>query len=135
MICFQTSDMTVANTILSQLGGRRFLAMTGAKFLLAHASALSFHLPSNFAKNGINRVRIDLTPQDLYDVTFTRARGIKIFYQTKIDGIYCDQLREAFTETTGLDLALHGGRMERASFSDPSHSTVEAEYRKPREAK
>lgn len=106
MICFQTSDVTVAKTILAQLGGQRFLAMTGAKFLLAHASALSFQLPSHFAKNGINRVRIDLTPQDLYDVTFSRVRGIKIFYQSKVEGLYCDQLREVFTEVTGLDVAL-----------------------------
>ena len=105
MTCFRTSNMTVANTILAQLGGQRFLAMTDAKFLLAHASALSFQLPSNFAKNGINRVRIDLTPQDLYDVTFSRARGIKIFYQSKVEEVYCDQLREVFTEITGLDVA------------------------------
>lgn len=133
MTCFQTSDMTVAQTILAQLGGQRFLTMTGAKFLLAHASALSFHLPSNFAKDGINRVRIDLTAQDLYDVTFSRARGIKIFYQSKVDGLYCDQLREVFTEATGLEVALHDGRMERASFRDTSDSTVEVGYREPRE--
>lgn len=133
MTCFQTSDMTVAKTILAQLGGQRFLTMTGAKFLFAHVSALSFHLPSNFAKDGINRVRIDLTAQDLYDVTFSRARGIKIFYQSKVDGLYCDQLREAFTEATGLEVALHDGRMERASFRDTSDSTVEVGYREPRE--
>jgi hypothetical protein len=133
MTGFQTSDTTIANTILEQLGGQRFLVMTGAKFLLAHRSALSFQLPSNFAKNGINRVRIDLTAQDLYDVTFSRARGIKIFYQTKVDGLYCDQLREAFSEATGLDVTLYGGRMERASSSDTSPSTVEVGYRKPGE--
>ena len=135
MTCFQTSDMTVAKTILAQLGGQRFLTMTGAKFLLAHASALSFHLPSSFAKDGINRVRIDLTAQDLYDVTFSRARGLKIFYQAKVDGLYCDQLREAFTEATGLEVALHDGRTERVSFSDTSHFTVETGYREPGEVK
>lgn len=133
MTCFQTSDMTVAKTILAQLGGQRFLTMTGAKFLLAHATALSFHLPSNFAKNGINRVRIDLTAQDLYDVTFSRARGIKVFYQSKVDGLYCDQLQEAFTEATGLEVALHDGRMGGVSYSDTSASTVEVRYREPRE--
>jgi hypothetical protein len=83
MASFRRSDMTVACVILHQLGGQRFVAMTGAKFLLAHESALSFHLPSNFAKNGINRVRIDLAPTDLYDVTFQRARGLKIFYEVR----------------------------------------------------
>lgn len=74
-----------------------------------------------------------LTAQDLYDVTFSRARGIKIFYQSKVDGLYCDQLREAFTEATGLEVALHDGRMEGASFRDTSDSTVEVGYRGPRE--
>ncbi len=133
MTCFQTSDMTVAKTILAQLGGQRFLTMTGAKFLLAHTTALSFHLPSNFAKDGINRVRIDLTAQDLYDVTFSRARGIKIFYQSKVDGLYCDQLQEAFTEATGLEIALHDDQMDRASFGDASPSAVETGYREPEE--
>ncbi len=72
MTSIGSSDMTVATTILEQLGGRRFLVMTGARYLLAHAAALSFQLPSNFAKNGINRVRVDLNSHDLYDVTFSR---------------------------------------------------------------
>jgi hypothetical protein len=90
----------------SQLGGQRFIAMTGAKFLLAPESALSFHLPSNLATNGINRVRIDLTAADLYDMTFIRARGLKVFYETKIEEVHCDQLRSIFTEATGFEVSL-----------------------------
>jgi hypothetical protein len=108
------SDMKIANTILSQLGGQRFLVMTGAKFLLAHESALSFHLPSNFATNGINRVRIDLTPTDLYDMTFMRARGLKVFYQSTIEGLNYDQLRTVFTEATGLEVSLGSLRAARS---------------------
>jgi hypothetical protein len=114
MTAFGISDMTIANTILSQLGGQRFIAMTGAKFLLAHESALSFHLPSNFATNGINRVRIDLTAADLYDMTFIRARGLKVFYETKIEGLHCDQLRSIFTEATGLEVSLGSMRADRS---------------------
>jgi hypothetical protein len=106
MTSLGSSDMTVATTILEQLGGRRFLVMTGARYLLAHAAALSFQLPSNFARNGINRVRIDLNAHDLYDVTFSRCRGIKSFYEQKVEGLYCDQLRSVFTETTGLEVTL-----------------------------
>jgi hypothetical protein len=114
MTPFGRSDMTVANTILSQLGGQQFLAMTGAKFLLARESALSFHLPSNFATNGINRERIDLTAADLYDVTFMRARGLKVFYERKIEGLHCDQLRSIFTEATGLEVSLGCMRADRS---------------------
>jgi hypothetical protein len=80
--------------------------MTGAKPLLAHESALSFHLPSNFATNGINRVRINLTAADHYDMTLIRARGLKVFDKTKIEGLHCDQLRSIFTEATGLEVSL-----------------------------
>ncbi|MBB6143698.1 hypothetical protein HNQ77_001647 [Silvibacterium bohemicum] len=54
--------------------------MTGAKFVLAQPNALSFQLPSNFARNGINRVRVELNGQDLYDVTFLRCRGLKVYF-------------------------------------------------------
>lgn len=101
--------MEVANIILSQLGGRCFLAMTDTKHLIAHENALSFHIPSNFARHGINRVRIDLTPQDLYNVTFSRVRGLKVLYQSSIEDVDCDQLRSVFTETTGLSLSLRSG--------------------------
>jgi hypothetical protein len=112
MTPFRKSDIKIASTILSQLGGGRFVVMTGAKFLLAHESALSFHLPSNFAKNGVNRVRIDLAPTDLYDVTFQRARGLKIFYEVKIEGLHSDQLPAAFTEATGLEVSLGSTRAD-----------------------
>lgn len=101
-----STDRTVATTILEQLGGRRFLVMTGAKHLLAHPHALSFQLPSNFAKNGINRVRIELNAMDLYDVTFSRCRGIEVQFEEKVHGIDCEQLRGVLTETTGLALSL-----------------------------
>ena len=37
--------MTTAATILEQLGGNKFRAMTGAKNFLDGGSYLSFHLP------------------------------------------------------------------------------------------
>lgn len=46
--------MNISNTILEQLGGGRFVLMTGAKHLVSHSDALSFRLPSRFAKDGIN---------------------------------------------------------------------------------
>lgn len=103
---FRTIDVTVAETIMEQLGGNRFLAMTGARLLLAHTWGLTLQLPSNFANHGINRVRIELNSQDLYDVTFSRARGLRLSYESKAEGIDCEQLAMVFSETTGLQLSL-----------------------------
>jgi hypothetical protein len=50
----------VAETILEQLGGKRFIVMTGAKHFAADGNALRFRLPSNFAKSGINAVTISI---------------------------------------------------------------------------
>ncbi|HFR1940581.1 TPA: hypothetical protein ACHVB4_003052, partial [Shigella sonnei] len=55
----------VATEILKQLGGNRFIAMTGAtKFAYFDEKGecgLFFRLPSNFSIKGINLVKIKLT--------------------------------------------------------------------------
>ncbi len=98
--------MEIAKTILEQIGGNRFIKMTGAKNLLAHESALSFKLPSRFAKNGINYVKITLDPSDTYIMYFG-----KIFKHTITDiatytDVYFDGLQNMFTRETGLDTHL-----------------------------
>lgn len=110
------TNKTIANTILSQLGGNRFIAMTGAKNFVAIDNGLRFQIGRNASKT--NRVEIVLTPMDTYDYTFIKYRP----YSVKIDhkamtvkevpekrevvkefkDIYCDQLQELFTEVTGL---------------------------------
>ena len=42
--------MTVANTILNQLGGNQFLAMTGCKNLLGFENGLQMRIPKNGSK-------------------------------------------------------------------------------------
>ena len=39
------TDLTVANTILQQLGGNKFRVMTGAKNFVGSNDALTFRLP------------------------------------------------------------------------------------------
>ncbi|WP_022721619.1 hypothetical protein [Rhodopseudomonas sp. B29] len=98
---------TIAQTILEQLGGRRFVAMTGARNFLSHNDgALSFALPSNFATAGINRVKITLTPTDDYTIEFAKVRGVSIKTIASVDGVYADTLRDVFTDRTGLDTSL-----------------------------
>lgn len=96
----------VADIILNQIGGGRFTAMTGAKDFVGGENFLQFKLPSNFAKDKINLVKIILTPADLYDVEFYYMRGLNLVLVGKSEGIYADMLQSEFTATTGLDCHL-----------------------------
>jgi len=96
----------IAKTILEQFGGSKFLAMTGAKTLVAQNDGLSFRLPSRFAKDGINYVRVRLTPADLYDIEYGKVTGIKYKVIKEVKGLYWDGLQEYFTATTGLNTHL-----------------------------
>jgi hypothetical protein len=98
------SDMTVAQTILEQLGGRRFIVMTGAKNFIGSHDHLSFRIGRNC--HAITHVKITLTPWDLYDMTFHRLRGTDLKLVTEYDGVYADDLQRLFTTATGLDTHL-----------------------------
>ena len=118
------SHMDVANTIHQQLGGNRFGVMTGAKNFASHGpekgtlGALSFTLPSRFAKDGINYVKVTLTGRDTYDIEFIKIGPRPSLKQMmagkeqtlttvkKLEDIYADQLQSAFTRHTGLDTHL-----------------------------
>jgi hypothetical protein len=101
-------NLIVAKVILEQLGGRRFMAMTGAKNFTGSEYALNFRLPGSggFTKNGINHVRIELTPGDDYTVTFNRIRGTKVTEISKHEHAYAQDLQELFSRETGLDTHL-----------------------------
>jgi hypothetical protein len=94
--------MTIAQTILDQLGGQRFRVMTGARDFVNTGKGLQFRLP-RIASNGIRYVRVELTPADLYTVTFINARLQTVLTR---EGVYADKLREVFTDATGLDTSL-----------------------------
>jgi hypothetical protein len=95
----------VANTILSQLGGGKFLAMTGAKRLTAYDNALGFEIGTNKSKT--KWVKIVLTPADLYDMefySFNMKTGLVKLHT--YEGVYFDMLQDLFTEYTGLYTSL-----------------------------
>ena len=92
----------VAQIILSQLGGNKFLVMTGAKNLLAHPDALSFRIASTMTRNKCNSVKITLNSNDLYDITFSKIHARTVKEISSHSDIYCDQLEEFFSDATGL---------------------------------
>lgn len=95
---------TTAQTILAQLGGNRFLAMTGAKLLCDLGDGLAFNLPRG-AKNKANKVCIRLAG-DLYRVAFYSIRGTTVAEHGEFEMIYGDRLAALFTEQTGFDTHL-----------------------------
>jgi len=101
-------DLQVARTILEQLGGGKFIAMTGARHIVGSETDLSFTLPGGggFCKDGINLVRIALTPADTYTVTFSRRRGRTVETVSEFTDIYFDQLQSVFESATGLRTSL-----------------------------
>jgi hypothetical protein len=103
-----SDSMTIANTILEQLNGNRFLAMTGAKDLVATGRGLRFKLPR--AANGITHAHIELNARDTYTCTWYRMRRREGVPQPTVvgrdDDVYVDSLRDMFTRRTGLDTSL-----------------------------
>jgi hypothetical protein len=63
-----TTDLTIAKTILQQLGGNRFIAMTGARNLVADSNSLTMSIMRNKAKTKYLTIR--LNSLDLYDMQF-----------------------------------------------------------------
>ena len=93
-------EALVARTILDQLGGGRFLAMTGARDFVAIHRGLQFRIPK--AAHGINKVVITVNAMDTYDLAFYRIRGATVTEVIASRDVYCDSLQDIFTRHTGL---------------------------------
>ena len=93
-------SMTVAKTILAQLGGNQFAFMVGAKNFVGSANALTFQFMRTTSSG--NRCTITLAGDDTYTVRFWTLRGTKATTKSEHVGIYCDMLRDLFAEQTGL---------------------------------
>lgn len=96
---------TIASTILSQLGGNRFIAMTGAKdFMSLKEGGLVCKIGQNASK--ANYMKITLNSLDLYDMEFIRIHGDKVTTKKQIKNVYNDMLQSIFTKTTEMYLSL-----------------------------
>lgn len=100
------NKVEIAKTILAQLGGRRFTAMTGAKYFTAIESGLAFSLPARFAKRGINSIRVNLDASDTYTLECFKVKDVEFLKIDSMSGLYADDLGAAFTRMTGLDITL-----------------------------
>jgi len=88
-------------TVINQLGGSRFVAMTGASRFRTSKNSIDFKVPR--AKNSIKFIKITLTQSDTYDMEFLKMRGELV---NKEENVYASDLQSTFTRNTGLDTHL-----------------------------
>ena len=99
------TDMTVAKTILEQLGGNKFRMMTGAKHFGARDNSLSMRIGRNSSNS--NYLKITLNSMDLYDMKFCKlTRKFEEKSVTEYNNIYNDMLTDQFTAHTGMYTSL-----------------------------
>ena len=92
--------------LLQQLGGNKFVAMTGAKNLAVDKSKNELHMKIGRNSKSISHVIIRLSSMDLYDMEFLSIRGSSRKIKSKEKGVYADQLGKMFKKNTGLDVRL-----------------------------
>jgi len=100
----KSNTMNTATTILNQLGGNKFIAMTGSKNFLSTENSLQMNLTRN--KVNAQYLKIELTSMDLYNMKFYSFRGSELKVKNQIEGVYFDQLQDIFTNVTGLYTSL-----------------------------
>lgn len=98
--------MFVAKEILHQLGGNKFIAMTGCKNFVGSEDALCFNVGKN--KSKAKYVRIEINMDDTYTMIFraNQAKDYTFPIVAKYEHIYNDMLQSIFTKVTGLDTHL-----------------------------
>ena len=99
----------ISKTIISQLGGNQFFAMTGSKVKYYSIKNGNVTLTLKLTKNavGANHLTVTLNALDTYDVQFLAVSpkgDVKV--KCENNGIYCDQLRGLFESVTGLRTSL-----------------------------
>jgi len=93
--------MTIGRTILEQLGGNKFVAMTGAKHFVGFGNGVQFAIGRNISRS--NCIVITQNGKDLYDVAFWRftpKTGMAMLSIYKDVGV--EDLRGTFTAYTGM---------------------------------
>lgn len=93
----------VSATILSQLGGNRFITMTGShSFSYGTTNGNDYLVFRTRNARKVKAVRITLMPSDTYKMEFIGVKDFHVYNIHEIDQVYCDMLQDIFTEYTGL---------------------------------
>ena len=98
------TDLTVPQTIASQIGGKAFYMMgTRQGELIGSERNLSFRIRGS---QRVTHVSITLNPLDLYDIEFLYCRNHQRKVVEKAEDIYFDSLHDCIQRVTGLYLSL-----------------------------
>ena len=98
-------SMTVAKTILEQLGGNKFRMMTGAKNFLGFTDGITMKIGRNSSNS--NWLKITLNSMDTYDMEFAKVTRMgEKKSVTEYNNIYNDMLTDVFTKHTGMYTSL-----------------------------
>jgi len=104
-------QVEIAQTIMNQLGGRKFVAMTGAKDHVALESGVRFKIGRNATSCNTVSIEYDAS-RDLYNMVFEKVSISKKTFDVsrklikRVDGVFCDQMQAIFTEVTGMYTSL-----------------------------
>lgn len=110
------SSNQITKTILEQLGGNKFIAMTGSEPLLVRGNTLPMTLAKNVSK--ANRLHITLEADDTYTMRFFYYSQGRLNHRTRVwmpektvevakyEGVYAEDLCRIFKSVTGLDTRL-----------------------------
>lgn len=94
--------MTIHETILIQLGGNKFLAMTGG-LCYSDGNTLIVKFKGSMVAN---IMYITLKENDLYTVEICKFRGMNVKTVKQLDDVYAEMLKPIFEQTTGLKTSL-----------------------------
>lgn len=98
-------SMTVAKTILEQLGGNKFRMMTGAKNFLGFTEGITMKIGRNSSNS--NWLKITLNSMDTYDMEFAKVTRMgEKKSVTEYNNVYNDMLTDVFTKHTGMYTSL-----------------------------
>ena len=96
--------MTTANEILNQLGGNKFIVMTGAT---CYTDNNGQTLITKFKGSKVaNIMYVTLNSMDLYDVKICKYKGLNVKIVKEVTNAYNDMLKSIFENTTGLRTSL-----------------------------
>lgn len=92
--------------ILQQLGGNRFIAMTGSHSFVYDndKQSISMQLRKNLLK--AKWLKITLTVMDVYTLEFFTLKNSDVVKLRTIENVYNDMLQTMFTNYTGLSTSL-----------------------------
>lgn len=94
--------MTTATETLNQLGGNRFIAMTGATCYYDNETLIVKFKGSKIA----NIMYVTPNSMDTYDVKICKFRGLDFKTIKEVTGAYSEMLKNIFESTTGLRTSL-----------------------------